>query len=561
MDQVNFKENKINNEHSYLIEYFNECRSGNIVIGVELMTELQNLIDDLDNPDYYYDTFDSEFRIEFIENFVKHTKSPFYGKPFILELWEKALIEAFYSFKWTGTGFRRFKYCLLLIARKNGKSTLCAALSLTELNINIGGIDIVISSNDDKQANIIFLEIENMRKQFDPKGKRSHKNLSGIYNTRNSSTITKLSEKTQNKEGRNINYAYIDETHEMKDNVIAKSIEQSTSTKDEPGIWEITTEGFTNDGYLDKQLKYARKIINGVIDDPTFLPWLYTQDSETEIWQDEATWAKSNPNLGITKKVTYIKDQVRKAQHDKTDRVFMLSKDFNMKMNDAEAWLMEDEYVCEDTFNLEEFRGTIGIGGTDLSETTDLTCSKVMLMKPGSSKKYFITKYFIPEAKVEKGEEEDKKNYLEWAKQGLITITPGLENDFSLITKWHIELYRTWGIKTYKHGYDNALAKYWVTEMEDVGFDMERINMDKRILSSPMKLLAEDLKHKNINYNNNEIDKWCLGNTAFTIDGLGQIMPIKVKDLKNRRIDGTLAFIICEATYLRYREEYLNLVR
>lgn len=31
------------------------------------------------------------------------------------------------------------------------------------------------------------------------------------------------------------------------------------------------------------------------------LPWLYTQDSELEVWQDESSWPKSNPTLGVIK--------------------------------------------------------------------------------------------------------------------------------------------------------------------------------------------------------------------------------------------------------------------
>jgi phage terminase large subunit-like protein len=547
--------------HSYLLEYYGKIKSGEIVAGRELIQQLENLIEDLDNPEYIYDTSGAEFRIGFIERFCKHTKSPFYGLPFKLELWEKALIEAFYSFKWADTGLRRFKKVILLIARKNGKSTLCAALALTEFMCGGGGIDIVCSSNDDAQADIIFQEVNNMRERFDPKGKRTHKNLTGIYNLKNKSTIKKLSDRTRNKEGRNIDVGILDEVHEMKTNVIGKSIEQSQSTKDEPVLFLITTEGFVSDGYLDTELKYARQVLEGDIEDPTILVWLYTQDSENEIWQDERSHQKSNPSLGVVKKPQYLRDQLRKAQHDKAERVFTLAKDFNIKQNNAQAWLMESEYVNEATFNIEDFRGALAIGGVDLSETTDLTCAKAMIMRPGSNEKFILTKYFIPEAKIELGEAEDKKNYLQWAREGLIEVTPGNENDFSLITAWYVHLYKTYGIRMYKVGYDNALAKFWVKEMDDLGFDMERVNMDKNTLSNPMKLVEADLRSRLINYNNNPIDKWCLGNTALKIDNIGMIMPVKVLDARNRRIDGALSQIICHAVYMRYRTEYLSIVR
>lgn len=579
-NEIDLKNNKINGAHSYLLEYYNKALAGFealktasvmvhklvtdgeiVIIGQELKQELERLLKDLESEQFIYDNDESQLRIDFIETFCRHTKSPFYGKPFILELWEKAVIEAFYSFTWADTGLRRFKKCLLLIARKNGKSTLCAGLALSELMVNVGGVDIVCSSNDDAQADIIFQEVDNMREQFDPKAKRTHKNLKGIYNLRNKSTIKKLSDRTKNKEGRNIDYGYIDEVHEMTTNVIAKSIEQSQSTKEEPGLWEITTEGFINDGYLDAELKYARKVSEGRIEDPTLLVWLYSQDSETEIWQDDKTHYKSNPSLGLIKKPSYLKEQVRKAQQSQADRIFTLAKDFNQKQNSATAWLMAEDFKNEAVYNLEDFKGCVAVAGVDLADTTDLACAKVILMKPGSGVKYAVTKYFIPEAKLLKGEEEDKKDYKRWAREGLIEVSPGNENDFRLITKWFVELYKTWGIKFYKIGYDNAMAKYWITEMTDIGFDMDRIPQTFDGMSEAMKLLEEDLKSKLINYNDNEIDRWCYGNTAVKVNNRGQIMPIKVEDTRTRRIDGTVAHIIATAVYLKYRSDYLNLVR
>ena len=546
------KNNTVNGKHSYLMEYYNKIKSKEIIAGRELTKQLDNLIEDLECYDFNTET--AHYRINFIEKFCRHTKSPFFGKPFKLLLWEKALIEAFYSFQKNGN--KRFKKLILLIARKNGKSTLCSALSNAELFCGNGGSDIVCSSNDDSQANIIFDEINSMREWSPALSKRSHKNLKGIFNLTNKSKVFKISDRTRNKEGRNIDFAIIDEIHEMKDNTICKSIEQSQSTKDNPSLILITTEGFVNDGFLDNQLKYARQVLNKEIEDDTLLAWLYTQDSEQEVWQDKLSWYKSNPSLGFIKKESYLEDQLRIAQTDKTERAFTMAKDFNIKQNNASAWLTENEYINEETYNMEEFRGCLALGGVDLSETTDLTCAKLLIMKPGSNKKYIITKNFIPESKLESG--QDKKDYLEWAKQGLITICPGNENDFSLITKWFLSMYKDYGIRIFKVGYDNWHAKSWVTEMEDIGFDMEKIRMDKYSLSNPMKLVEADLKSRLINYNNNPIDRWCLGNTGIKVYDLGLIMPVKVNDMQNRRIDNAVTLIILYAVYSRYRTEYLE---
>lgn len=559
---IDYENNIINGQYSYLLEYYQKTKSGKIIIGHELKQCLKNLIRDLESDKWIYDVSDAELRMTFIENFCRHTKSPFHGKPFDLMLWEKAVIEAFYSFKWTDTGLRRFKKLILLIARKNGKSTLCAAICLSEFMVGNPGSDIICSSNDDAQADIIFGEIANMREQFDPKDKRTHKNLKGIFNLKTKSTIKKLSDRTRNKEGRNIDVGILDESHEMKDNVIAKSIEQSQSTKDEPVFINVTTEGFTDDGYLDKELKYAREVNNGERIDYTLLAWLYTQDNEIEIFQDEDSWYKSNPSLGVIKKHGYIRDQLNKAQADKAERIFTMAKDFNIKQNNAQAWLMEKDIINDLTFSIEDMRGAIGIGGTDLSETTDLTAAKVLIMRPGDKTKYILQHYFIPESKVEIGSVQDKKDYLEWARQGFITICNGNEVDYSDVVSWYLMLYKKYNIKIFKCGYDRWNAKSFVKEMEDYGFELEKIGQDYNNMSNPMKMAEADLKSGGIvNYNQNPIDVWCLKNTACAVNAYGQIKPIHVQGQENMRIDGAVSLIICYATYDRYRKEYTELIR
>lgn len=148
---------------NYLIKYYDETKKGNIIVGKELLAVLETLIQDMDNPRYTFDEKPGNIRIEFIETFCKHTKSPFNGEPFILELWEKAILQAAYGFKMADTNLRRFNEVILLIARKNGKTTFIAGIDLAEFFLSKGGVDIVCASNTSEQANILFDEINNMR--------------------------------------------------------------------------------------------------------------------------------------------------------------------------------------------------------------------------------------------------------------------------------------------------------------------------------------------------------------------------------------------------------------
>lgn len=551
----------INGKHSWFLEYYDEILKGNIVVGRELRKCLENLLFDLCGDKYIYDNSDAEIRIEFIETFVKHTKSPFNGMPFILELWEKAFIEVFYSFKNKDTGLRRFKKAILLIARKNGKSTFCAALCLTEFMIGVSGADIVCSSNDDAQANLIFNEIASMRQKFDVKGRYTHKNLKGIFNKLNDSTITKLSEKTQNKEGRNIDTGIVDEAHEMKTNVIAKSIEQSQSTKDEPIFIIISTEGFVEDGYLDHELEYGRAVLNREIEDDELLVWLYTMDSETEIYTDKRSWQKANPSLGKIKKYSYLEGQLRKAQVSQADRIFVLSKDFNIKQNSVNTWLMEQHIKNNLKFDIEDFRDWIALAATDLSETTDLTSARILLLRKDSRQKFFFQHYFIPESKIEEGSKEDGIDYLKLAKEGFITVSPGNEVDYSQVVAWYLSLYKNYGIRIYKEGHDRWNAKSFVKELDDYGIENEKITQDYMNLSNAMKSLEADLKSGNIvNYNMNPVDIFCLKNTGFVVDKLGRIMPTKALNKQNKRIDGSLTMIMCYVMLDRYKKEYMDII-
>lgn len=545
------------NDEYYLIQYREEIRKGKIIAGRELIMELDRLIEDLENPRYIYDTSGAYERMDFMENCIRLTKAPFYNKPMKLMLWQKAFIEVVYSFKMAETGFDRFKKIVLLIARKNTKSETCSALGLTEFFLGEEGNDIVCSSNDDNQASIVYDSIDLMRVLIDPDDLDSKRNQRYILNKATNTKIFKLSDKTRNKEGRNIGFAIVDETHEMKTNVIAKSIEQSQSLKDNPKFINITTEGFVNDGYLDDELKKCRAIINGEDDGimaERTLPWLYTQDSEREVWESEASWTKSNPSLGIVKKWDYLREQIDIARTSKADRMFVLSKDFNFKQSNSQAWLQESDYVYQATYDLEDLRNAVVVGAVDLSETTDLTCAKIMTIKPGSNIKYIHTMYFIPEGKLQNADDSQSgAKYKEWAKQGILTVLPGLDNDLTQVADWFYSLYSEYGIRLYKCGYDQRFAKDFLERMEYYGFECEMVIQNKENMSNAMKLCEQELKAQIVNYNENEIDRWCLGNASMEMDNLGRVLCVKINNQATRRIDGAVTLIILYEMYRRYR--------
>ena len=560
---------------NYLLQYREAIRSGDIIAGIDLIQELDNLIADLSDPQYKYITYDAELRIDFIENCIRLTKAPYYGKPMQLMLWEKAFIEVVYSFKVksidTENWVDRFQEILLLITRKCGKTELIAALLLTELIIGDAGIDIVCSGMDDGTADLAYQAVDTMRLMIDPESVDTWRNQKGIKCLINGSHIYKLSNSTRQREGRNIDLCSIDEIWSLPaDGDIYKSVQQSTSVKERYKIFMFGSEGFVNDGFLDRKRNEYQAIITQEDDRESAkrkLPWFYTQDSEHEVWNTDAKgiskmWEKSNPSIGRIKKWSYLRDRVDEARKSKSDRVFVLCKDFNFKQNSAQAWLNTEDYKYSAVYDIEQFRNALCLGAVDLSETTDMTSARILLMKKDDRTKYIYQHYWIPESKLNSADDKAAgAKYRDWAKDGILTICEGNDIDLTLVADWFYSLYKDFGIRLYKCGYDIKFSKDFLKRMDEYGFDTEIILQNKITLSNAMKLCESDLKAQYVNYNENEIDAWCLGNAAMEIDNVGNVQAVKVAGQPGKRIDGAVTLIIVYEMYRRYRSDFIKMLK
>ena len=560
---------------SFLLDYRSAIRSGDIKAGMDMVQELDRLIEDLDSPEYVYDTHDADIRIDFIEHCIRLTKSPYYGKPMELLLWQKAFIEVFHSFKIrsvdSGAWVDRFQESLLLISRKNGKSELIAAMQLTELILGREGSDIVCSGMDDGTADLAYQAIDTMRLMIDPKQVDTWRNQKGIKCLVNGSHIYKLSASTRQREGRNIDYAGIDEVWSLPaDGDIYKSIQQSTSVKENYKIVMFGSEGFVVDGFLDKKRDEYSKIIAGEDDTEAAkrkLPWMYTQDSEQEVWQTDGygiskAWEKSNPSIGKIKKLGYLRDRVDEARKSRVDRVFVLCKDFNIKQATAAAWLMPEDYRYPATYNIDELRGCICLGAVDLSETTDMTSARVLIIRKDCNTRYILQHYWIPEGKLKSSDDKNAgAQYRQWAQDGLLTICDGNDIDLTLVADWFYELYKQYGIMLYKCGYDVRFSREFVAKMESYGFECEVVLQSKQTLSNAVKLCENDFRSRLINYNENPVDMWTLGNAALEVDNYGNCQIVKIKGQPGKRIDGAVTYSIVYEMFRRYRSDIIALAK
>lgn len=562
-----------------MIEYYKRCRAGEIIIGRELKTTLESLIQDIfcRSDVYRFDLTEAHKRIKFIETEIKHFESPFAGKPFILAINQKAIAEAIFGFyvydpetSDGGRWARRFQEIFLLVARKNGKTPFVAALVLAEWFCGDAGQKVMCASNDYDQAGLIFDCINAFREESRAVSKVTHKNIKGIFfgnpkqrkktgkfSAQNKGAIKKMSAKSGAKEGRNLKLVIVDEVHEMKDSSTVLPLQTSVSTQDEPLYFEITTEGIVRDGYLDDRLSKARKALKGESDTDAsrWLIWLYTQDSEAEIWNDPSSWTKSNPLLGIAKKRSYLQAKVETARHSGTDRAFILAKDFNIKQLSSNAWLEEKYIVCDATFDLADFTGCWCVCGVDLAETNDLCACTFLFMKPNDPVKYLHTMYFVTQVKAGDGQSTDsptnpeKKNYVQWAAEGLCRIVNDNVIDDVVVAEYIWEVWEKFRIRPFRVGYDEWHAKEFAKRVDknfNVGTTV-KIRMTPETLNVPTRNIEEDLRARRINYQNNAICRWNFRNTAIRYDRNGFVMPTKIVGYIGNKIDGTMSKTIAYA--------------
>lgn len=513
-----------------------------------------------------YDSHKANHAIEFIENYCKHSKGKMGGKPFILEVWQKALVAATFGIVHKISGLRKYKEVLLVVARKNGKSTLAAGIGLyMQLADGEPGAEIYACATKKDQAKIIWLESKRMVKKSKSLLRRVKPLVGELVADFNDSFFRPLGRDSDSLDGLNVHCALLDEIHAWTDKNLYDVIVDGTTAREEPLIFITTTAGTVRECVYDIKYDEAERVINGYDDkngyrDDTLLPIIYELDSRLE-WGDDECHIKANPGLGTIKRVDQLNNKVNKAKANPLLVKNLLCKDFNIRETSSEAWLTFEQINNDKKFDVLSLKPRYGIGGADLSSTTDLTCATILFKVPNNEEIYIMQMYFLPEDLLEKRVEEDKIPYDIWRDQGLLRTTPGNKVHYKHVTEWFLEVQNEYDIYIFSGGYDSWSANYWIEDMKNT-FGQETwqpVIQGKKTLSGSMKNLGADLEKKIINYNNNPILKWCLTNTAIDIDKNNNIQPIKTSNSR-RRIDGLASLLNAYVQLERVYDNYMSVI-
>lgn len=552
-----------------IIEYHNKIESGEEVVSLKVKKVYRHIVKDIilnNDSEWEYDEDKANHAIEFIERFCKHSKGSMGGKPFILELWQKALVAATFGIVHKVDGTRKYQEVLLIVARKNGKSTLAAAIGLY-LMVADGelGPEIYAVATKKDQAKIIWLEAKRMVQKSPVLRKRIRPLVAEMVSDFNDGVFKPLGRDSETIDGLNVHGATFDEVHAWTDMNMYDVVVDGTSARENPLIFITSTAGTVRESVFDRLYDECELVINGY-DDPEgyrnerLLPIIYELDKRSE-WVDPKAWKKANPGLGTIKKLEALEQKVNKAKANSRLVKNLVCKDFNIRETSGESWLTFDQLNNTEKFDIEELKPKYGIGGVDLSSTTDLTCATVIFMVPNDDRIFVEQMYWLPEELLEKRVIEDRIPYDKWKEQGYLRTSQGNRVHYRDVTEWFLEIQNEKDIYIPWIGYDSWSATYFVEEMKNYfgAESMEEVIQGKKTLSSPMKSLGADLEKKRIVYNNNPILKWCLSNVSYDEDRNGNIQPIKGNNPK-KRIDGFASLLDAYVVLERHLEEYKMMI-
>ncbi len=552
-----------------ILEYWEKIRTGKVNVCRKTRLWYQYLAEKINHPskEMRYDAKRGNHILEFAESFCCVSSGKGAGKPVVLELWEKAHLAAVFGFI-DDNGNRTCRESVLIVGKKNGKSLLASVVGLYMLLADSEkGPQVYSAATKRDQAKIIWTESTRMVKKSPALLKRAKCRVGDISSEDyNNGTFKPLASDSDSLDGLNIHCALLDEIHQWKaGKALYDILADGVSARTQPLIYITSTAGTIREDIYDAKYDESERIINGLFDkdgykDIHVFPFIYELDERKE-WTDEKAWYKANPNLGVTKKLSYLKGKVAKALADPTQVKNLVCKEFNIRETSSEAWLTFEQLDNKTKFDLKALKPRYGIAGCDLSSTTDLTCATVIFRVPEDEHIYVLQMYWLPEDLLEKRVREDKIPYDLWEQQGLLRTCPGNKVHYKYIVQWYEEVQNEMDIYLYKGGYDSWSANYFVEDMANTFGKsvMEPVTQGKKTLSAPMKSLGADLEKKLIVYNNNPILKWCLGNTSIDIDKNGNIQPCK-GNIGTRRIDGLASLLDAYVTYENYLEDYLSMI-
>lgn len=499
--------------------------------------------------DSRFDAAEADRAVAFVEECVRHVEGDLAGKPLLLEPWQKAFVGNLFGWKRTdrlGREVRRYKEALLYVPRKNGKSPMCAAIALYVFfcDPERGQQDYVAAASRD-QAGMLFRQCRGMIDQ-EPElasrcrvyGGRAEAGQSrSIVREEDASFLRVISADANTKHGGNSHLIVVDELHAQPDRELIDVLTTSTASlnrKQTTTIY-ITTADFDRPSICNEKHDYARKVRDGVIDDPQFLPAVWEADPSDD-WADPATWRKANPNLGVSVSEEYLERECKKARSNPSYENTFKRLHLNLKTEQDVRWLPAAVWAGGGgAFDPAVLEGRDCWGGLDFGWRDDYAALALVFDLDGVW--HALAWYWLPREGRRDKRAEPTRGFVD---AGRVTLTPGNSTDVEAIYSLLRSLRETYTIK--KIAIDPANARKQGQDLAEDGFAVEEFVQSKRNYNEPCRLLESLLKDGKFRHGGDPVLAWMASNVTVEINGLGEIMPKKVRSAE--KIDGICALVM-----------------
>lgn len=474
---------------------------------------------------------------------LKHFTGRFNGKPFILEAWQKFIIYNIYGFYYKGTDERVIKNVYIEVARKNGKTFFASALCLYALIADgENNSEVELIANSKKQAQICFDMCSNIVGKLDPKRKWFKAYRDKIKFDKTKSFLQVLSSDSGNNDGWNSYFYCADEVHAYPDSKMYDVMKSSQGMRDNPIALAITTAGFNLFSFCYQMRQTNIDVLYGVKQDDSQFTAIYTLDEDDD-WQDEKNWIKANPNLNVTVKPQYLREQIQQAKNNSSLEVSIRTKNFNQWLATSDVWIGNDLLLeCSKPININDYSDCIGYIGVDLAAVSDLTA--VSLMIPTQDKFLFKTWYYLPQSALSNN--SNAELYKKWQRLGLLTITNGNVTDYDAITTDIMKIGELVNIQSI--AYDTWNSTSWAIQMTELNQPLEPYSQSLGNFNRPTKEIERLIKSDKVIIDDNEITRYCFGNVVLKQDWNDNVKPTKADPLQ--KIDGVIAMIEALGIYL-----------
>jgi len=493
--------------------------------------------------DFWFDERGATVAVNFFEKLLHHSKGEWAGQTFKLLPWQsEEVIRPLFGWK-RHDGTRRYRKAYIEIARKNGKSSLAAGIALLLLFADgEPGAEVYSAAADREQAGIVFNEAKAMTEDSPHLAQRAQVFKSSIVVGESRSFYRVLSADAFTKHGLNAHGVVIDELHAQPTRELFDVLVTSTGARRQPMIVMITTAGYDRESVCWEQHEYARKVRDGIIDDPEWFVAMYAA-TEKDDWRDPAVWAKANPSLGATVKRDYIEAEAKRAEQVPAYQNSFRRLHLNQWTQQETKWLDLSAWdACGAPIDERLLSGGKCYGGLDLASSSDIAAFALCFpSESGEAEHYtFRLRFWIPADNMVQRSLKDRVPYDAWVRDGLMNATPGNVIDFDRIVRDIDADSQQYDIQ--EIAFDRWGAFQVSNQLAGLGLTMVGFGQGFVSMSQPTKDLLRLTMSKQIHHGGNPVLRWMADNIVVDQDAAGNVKPNKAKS--REKIDGVVASVM-----------------